>query len=153
MHPYKPGHSEATMRVTSFTLFCALFVASPAVAQNQDDIGTAYAHIGWAWKNHGGCSQVDICFLHFDKWVGTIRFDDGIEISAWPRIWRGDKSAHECIVQARAALHDGQIGLAVAWVMASQIHNPDVYRWMRDHPGAVKAALVKCDHPEASCHS
>lgn len=107
--------------------------ANPAVEH-------AYSHILWAWNDHGPCTRFWICLTYVNS-VG-IRWENG-EVTPTFAVWRGARSAHECIQNAKDALSAGNPGLAVEWVMASQVHNPPVKQWLHDHPDAVVAALQR----------
>ena len=69
-------------------------------------------------------------------------FSNG-SFSSHVTIYRDGKSAHSCIQSALDALNESppKPGVAVEWVMASQIHNRPVFDWLKNHPDAVVAAL------------
>jgi len=122
--------------------------ADPSAA----DIQNAYKNELWAWNDHGRCSRLLLCATYFDAWGANITFSDG-SIVPFAHVQRLTTSAHDCIQNAKNALRgkppagngdQGEPpnkGLAVQWVMASQIHNPPLKEWMRTHPDAVIAAL------------
>jgi len=105
----------------------------------QTDIQKAYQNELWAWNDNGPCSQFLLCATYFDSWGVNLTFSDG-SVAPFAHVQRLTTSAHDCIQNAKNAL-PGQKGLAVEWVMASQIHNPDLLNWMKNHPDAVIAAL------------
>jgi hypothetical protein len=118
----------------------------PATTQKLDatnavdpDVAFARSHIDWADGNNGPCSNFWLCVTYIDH--ASITFKDG-DFGVRVGIWRGNTSAHDCIVNAKQALKEGNRGLAVEWVMAAQIHNPPVKDWLRTHPDAVVAALA-----------
>ena len=102
------------------------------------DVAFAFSNIQWANGNTGPCTQFWLCLTYINE-VG-IKFSDG-NFGPTIGVWRGLSSAHDCIQNAKHALSEGKKGLAVEWVMASQIHNPPVKDWLRDHGDAVVAAL------------
>jgi hypothetical protein len=78
----------------------------------------------------------------------ALTFNDG-SIVPFAHEQRLKASAHDCIVNARAALERGDRGLAVQWVMASYLRNDAFRSWIGDHPDTVVAALQRCcDKPE-----
>lgn len=113
---------------------------SPGVPGN-DDVATALTHIRWAWNDHGPCTRFILCATYFDH-VEIRFFENGrFVFKSAPTIRRWDKSAHDCIKEAKKAVSRFEYPLAVEWVMASQIHNPPVKEWLRTHGDAVIAAL------------
>jgi hypothetical protein len=88
----------------------------------------------------------DFCCAYFDSFGVNITFSDG-SIAPFAHVYRLFKSAHDCIVEAKRALAGSppstppDRGLAVQWVMATQIHNRPELDWLRTHPDAVIAAL------------
>jgi hypothetical protein len=88
----------------------------------------------------------DFCCAYFDSFGVNITFSDG-SIAPFAHVYRLFKSAHDCIVEAKRALAGRppstppDRGLAVQWVMATQIHNRPELDWLRTHPDAVIAAL------------
>jgi hypothetical protein len=111
--------------------------SSEALAASPDEV-EASNHIVWAWNNHGPCTQAVLCATYVDHF--GITFKDG-SFGAFIKVQRLTTSAHDCIVQAKKAKAEGNRGLAVEWVMASQIHNRGAYVWLRDHADAVITAL------------
>jgi hypothetical protein len=111
------------------------------------DLETAWGAVRWSWGNDAPCSNIKLCATHIDNI--TIIFGV-IPIDLKHLVQRLTTSAHDCIVNAKKALMgingDGQNpdhGLAVAWVMASQIHNKPMYDWLRTHGDAVLQALYR----------
>jgi hypothetical protein len=103
-----------------------------------DDVQNALMHVSWAWGNHGPCTRFFLCLFYIDH--VEFRWTDG-SVSFGPRIQRLTTSAHDCIQNAKNAVQRGEKPLAVEWVMASQIHNPPAWEWLRTHPDAVITAL------------
>lgn len=113
------------------------------IVDNDDQI--AFSAISWAWGNTGPCTRFILCATYIGNF--EITFSDG-SIGFNKIIQRLTTSAHDCIANAKKALlgpkGDGRNpdrGLAVGWVMASQIHNRPVYDWLRNHGDAVIRAL------------
>lgn len=106
------------------------------VASN--DVDNALTHIRWAWSDNGPCTRFVLCATYIDE-VG-ISFTNG-NFGPFIKIQRLTNSAHDCIQHAKDELVQGHRGVAVEWVIASQIHNPPVYDWLRAHPDAVVTAL------------
>lgn len=106
------------------------------------DVQFAYSNILWAWNNNGPCSNFLLCWTYFDSFGVNITFGDG-SIAPFAHVYRDGKSAHSCIQAAKDALsaNPPNRGLAVEWVMASQIHNKGVFEWLKNHPDAVVQAL------------
>jgi hypothetical protein len=110
-----------------------------------NDVDTAWLHIRWAWGNNGPCSNFLLCWTYIDS--AGIEFSNG-HFGPFVKIYRDGKSAHACIQAALDALYpndpqhvSSDRGLAVEWVMASQIHNRPVFDWLRTHGDAVITAL------------
>ena len=112
--------------------------SSVSIARDSD-VDEAYKHIKWAWDNHGPCTRLFLCLTYINE-VG-ITFSSPGGFGPFAQIWRGNTSAHDCIQNAKDHLAAGHRGIAVEWVMASQIHNPPVKDWLRTHPDAVVEAL------------
>lgn len=119
-----------------------LGLAAPAHAQSRAEISEAVHRVRWAWNNRGPCADAALCATPFDTFGARIRFRDGTE-APFVKMQRSTVSAHECIRHAKEALARGDRGMAVQWVMASQLHNPPVRDWLRDNPDAVIAALAR----------
>ena len=112
---------------------------------NSDDVSTAYVGVLWAWNDNSPCSQILLCATYIGNF--EITFGNG-GLGFTGVVQRITTSAHDCIKNAKDALmgqnKDGvnpDRGLAVAWVMASQIHNKPYYEWLKTHGDAVVAAL------------
>jgi len=112
-------------------------VLSPLSVHASDD-DEALKHVVWAWNDSGPCKRTALCATYINH-VG-ISFKDG-DLGIAVKIQRLTTSAHDCIANAKEAKRKGNRALAVEWVMASQIHNEPVKRWLRDHGDAVLAAL------------
>lgn len=117
----------------------------PNMSIAEDDVQVAYQGIIWAWNNHGPCTRFVLCATYIGNF--EITFGDG-KIGFSKLVQRLTTSAHNCIQNAKNALlgdnHNGinpDRGLAVAWVMASQIHNKPYYEWLKEHGDAVIKAL------------
>lgn len=109
-----------------------------AIQQSDDEI--AWTGVAWAWGNDGPCTQTWMCMTHVGNF--EISFSDG-NFGFGKVVHRMGNSAHDCIQNAKDAMkppHPDR-GLAVAWVMASQIHNKPYYEWLRLHGDAVLNAL------------
>ncbi len=133
----------------------AIFALSPAHAQSDStaagsgqeiterDIKTVLAEITSAWRNYDPCVPHSACDAYFESFGVALTFNDGA-IVPFAHVQRLMASAHDCIVNARAALERGDRGLAVQWVMASYNHQDAFRAWLGDHPDTVIAALARC---------
>lgn len=126
--------SDALKRATGMSR-----VRATATADGNDDVNHALLHVQWAANDRGSCKRALKCLTHFNS-VG-VTFKDG-SFGPFAKVWRGMRSGRSCIENALAALKRGQRGLAVEWVMASQVHNDPVRRWLHEHPDAVIGALI-----------
>ena len=130
------------IRIGMLTLLSTIATGtSVASSPSEADIQNAYGNEMWAWKDNGPCSQFKLCAKYFDSFGVNITFGDG-SVSPFAHVQRLTTSAHDCIQKAK----DNRLkdkGLAVEWVMASQIHNKPLMEWMRTHPDAVIAALAR----------
>jgi hypothetical protein len=108
----------------------------------QGDVKKALAEIKNSWRNYDHCDGSKLCSDYFDSFGVGLTFSDG-QIAPFTHTRRLTASAHDCIVNARAALDHGDRGMAVQWVMASE---PSSTRrsWLGDHPDAVIEALHHC---------
>lgn len=106
------------------------------------DLETSRLHVNWAWSDDGQCTNVVVCWTYIDG--AGIAFSNG-RVGPFVQIVRNGKSAHSCIQPALDALNGSPSnpGLAVEWVMASQIHNRPVFDWLKAHADAVIAALLQ----------
>jgi hypothetical protein len=107
------------------------------------DVKKALTEIRTSWRDFNTCDRSDVCSAYFDTYGVAITFGDG-SIAPFSHLRRRTLSAHDCIVNARAALEQKDRGLAVQWVMASQAVHPQLRAWMGDHPDAVVEALSHC---------
>jgi hypothetical protein len=141
----------------ALTLVCAL---SPANAQgdstsqstdsgvSEKDIKTVLIELRAAWRDYAPCEPHSVCDAYFESYGVALTFNDG-SIVPFAHEQRHKVSAHDCIVNARAALERGDRGLAVQWVMASYLRNDPFRSWIGDHPDTVIAALQRCcDKPQ-----
>lgn len=126
--------------VLSSVLVLSTSAATPH--RGPSDVDEALRHVNWAWNNNTPCTRTALCATYFDAWGVDIRFADG-SVVPFARLQRLTTSAHDCIAKAREYLGNGDRGMAVQWVMASQIHNEAVRKWMKRHPDAVIGALKR----------
>jgi hypothetical protein len=137
------------MRVPRSVLaaLCAVTLAatlSPAAAQSDDaDLKKALSEVKVAWRDYENCARAKLCSVYFDTFGVGITFSDGT-IAPFSQVQRLFASHHECIQNARAALEHGDKALAVQWVMAAEIPDPQGRDWLGEHPDAVIEALRRC---------
>lgn len=136
-----PDTSYAGLREMVKNFDPTLFELSESISIASSDVEIATAHIRWAWGNYGPCTRFPLCATYIGNF--EIVFSDG-NISFRNIVQRLTTSAHDCIANAKNALGRNDRGLAVAWVMASQIHNSPVYDWLKNHGDAVITALRSC---------
>ena len=113
------------------------------VVVSDADVKKALTEIRTSWRDFNTCDRSDVCSAYFDTFGVALTFGDG-SIAPFSHLRRRTLSAHDCIVNARAALEQKDRGLAVQWVMASQAERPQLRAWMGDHPDAVIEALSHC---------
>jgi hypothetical protein len=111
-----------------------------AVAIPDEDLKEAATEIRRSWHDYDKCTHSKICYSYFESFGVGITFADG-EIVPFAHVQRLTASRHDCIVNAREAADHGNRGMAVQWVMASQITDPLDRNWLGDHPDAVLQAL------------
>lgn len=118
---------------------------APAASILSSDLETAYLYVKWAWDDTGPCSQEPLCSTYIGNFEITF---NGSMVGFRQVVARLGISAHACIVNAKKSLlgpkkdgYNPNYGLAVAWVMASQIHNKAVSEWIRNHGDATIRAL------------
>jgi hypothetical protein len=111
-----------------------------AVAIPDEDLKEAASKIRRSWHDYNKCTHSKICYSYFDSFGVGITFADG-EIVPFAHVQRLTASKHDCIVNAREAADHGNRGVAVQWVMASQMTEPLDRNWVGDHPDAVLQAL------------
>jgi hypothetical protein len=104
------------------------------------DIKKAISHIRHAWGSGAPCPNVERCAAYFEAFGAALTFNDGT-IAPLAHEQRLNRSAHDCIQEARAALHRGDRALAVQWVMAAHMDVPLTRNWLADHPDAVLEGL------------
>jgi len=122
-----------------------------AVALNTDEDQLAWEGIWWAWNDDGPCTKEWLC----KTYIGNFSiFYNGHWNPFSQLVQRWTTSAHDCMTNALDALkikHSGEKnesqeidhGLAIAWAMASQIHNEPYKEWQRTHGDAVIRALLR----------
>jgi hypothetical protein len=114
--------------------------AATAVAIPADDLKKAGSEIRASWHDYDKCTRSKVCSSYFESFGVGLTFGDG-EIVPFAHVQRLTASRHDCIVNARDALDHGNRGMAVQWVMASQMLEPLDRNWLGDHPDAVLEAL------------
>lgn len=120
--------------------------AAPAVSNSapaeipKADIKQAISHIRRAWGSDAPCSRVERCATYFESFAAALTFNDG-SIVPLAHEHRLNRSGHDCIQEARAAVAQGKRALAVQWVMAAYVDNPLARNWLADHPDAVLEGL------------
>ena len=114
--------------------------AATAVSIPADDLKKAGSEIRASWHDYDKCTRSKVCSSYFESFGVGLTFGDG-EIVPFAHVQRLTASRHDCIVNARDALDHGNRGMAVQWVMASQMLEPLDRNWLGDHPDAVLAAL------------
>ena len=114
--------------------------ASTAVSVPGEDLKKAASEIRGSWRDYDKCTRSKVCSSYFESFGVGITFGDG-EIVPFAHVQRLTASRHDCIVNARDALDHGNRGMAVQWVMASQMLEPLDRNWLGDHPDAVLEAL------------
>jgi hypothetical protein len=107
-----------------------------------NDVKKALTEIKSSWRTYDHCDRAKLCFDYFDSFGVGLTFNDGV-IAPFTHTQRLKASAHDCIVNARAALEHGDRGMAVQWVMAAEMSNT-LRTWLGDHPDAVIEALHHC---------
>jgi len=156
---YSRFHERTAMTVLRSALgtLSALIMAfglSAAHAQSavsEGDITTVLREMRSAWSDYAPCEIHRICNAYFESYGVALTFNDGA-IIPFAHVQRQLASAHDCIVNARAALERGDRGLAVQWVMASYVHEDAFRAWMGDHPDTVLAALQRIASSKAVFH-
>jgi len=106
------------------------------------DVKKAAAQILRAWNNTALCWDTVRCAAWFSSFGTALTFNDGTMVPL-AHEHRLSLSGRECIQHARAALHEGNRGLAVQWVMASHLEDPLIRNWLADHPDAVLEGLQR----------
>jgi hypothetical protein len=107
------------------------------------DLKQALSEVRAAWRDYEKCARSKMCSAYFESFGVGITFNDGTIVS-FAHVQRLTASRHDCIVNAHDALDRGDLGMAVQWVMASQMQEPLDRNWLGDHPDAVIAALRRC---------
>lgn len=128
----------------ALTTMAALFpLTAQSDAVSDADVKKALTEIRTSWRDFNTCDRSDVCSAYFDTFGVALSFGDG-SIAPFSHLRRRTLSEHDCIVNARAALEQKDRGLAVQWVMASEVEHPQLRAWMGDHPDAVIEALHHC---------
>jgi hypothetical protein len=122
-----------------------LAIAGPASSAPipDDDLKKALSEIRSSWRDYEKCARSKMCSTYFESFGVGLTFNDGTLVS-FAHVQRLTASRHDCIVNARDALDRGDLGMAVQWVMASQMQEPLDRNWLGDHPDAVIEALRRC---------
>ena len=117
---------------------------APAVtAVSPEESKKALKAVRRSWVNFNVCDRANVCGTYFDTFGVALSFNDGT-ITPLAHERRRTLSGHDCIINARESLQHGDKGLAVQWVMASEIDDLQLRAWMGDHPDAVIEALQHC---------
>lgn len=114
--------------------------ASASVPVPKADVRKAISHIRHAWGSVAPCAGTERCAAYFESFGAALTFNDG-SLVPLAHEQRLNRSAHDCIQEARAALHRGDRALAVQWVMAAHMDVPLIRNWLADHPDAVLEGL------------
>ena len=104
------------------------------------DVKKAISHIRHAWGSRAPCAGTERCAVYFESFGAALTFNDGTLVPL-AHEQRLNRSAHDCILEAREALHRGDRALAVQWVMAAHMEVPLTRNWLADHPDAVLEGL------------
>lgn len=143
--PTKETADTAKLLKISISKVAAISDA-PLMSVLDNDVQFAYVNELWAWNDHSNCKRIALCFTYIGNF--EITFSNG-KVGFNKIVQRVTTSAHDCIQNAKNALlgqdNDGKNpdrALAVAWIMASQIHNKAVYEWYRTHGDATLKALA-----------
>ena len=104
------------------------------------DIRKAVSRIHRAYRKNVPCRDVAHCATYFDSFGAALTFNDGT-IAPFVHEQRLERSDHDCIQEARAALSRGDRALAVQWAMAAYMDDPLTRNWLGDHPDAVLEGL------------
>jgi hypothetical protein len=114
--------------------------ARASAAVPKADVKKAISHIRHAWGSRAPCVGTERCAAYFESFGAALTFNDGTLVPL-AHEQRLNRSAHDCILEARAALQRGERALAVQWVMAAHIEVPLTRNWLADHPDAVLEGL------------
>ena len=135
----QPASPPPATSAPSQVLAPATNVSTPVVIP-ADDLKQAESEIRASWHDYEKCAHSKVCSAYFESFGVGITFGDG-EIVPFAHLQRLTTSRHDCIQNARDAATRGDRGLAVQWVMASQMLEPLDRNWLGDHPDAVLEAL------------
>src|SRR5690242_18681249 len=100
--------------LATFSALMIAFALSDVRAQSESDIKTILIDLKSAWRDYAPCEIHRICDAYFESYGVALTFNDGT-IIPFAHVQRLMASAHECLVNARAALERGDRGLAVQW--------------------------------------
>ena len=123
--------------------------ATPSISQPQitaaaeADLEMASRYIKAAWSDYSHCRLLSACNADFESFGVAITFGDG-SFTPFSRVQRLTATSHDCIVNAKAYLKQGDKSLAVQWTMASRTENTRVRDWLGNHPDAVLEVLRHC---------
>ena len=104
------------------------------------DTRKAISRLRRAYRKTVPCRDTTHCATYFDSFGAALTFNDGT-IAPFVHEQRLERSDHDCIQEARAALSRGDRALAVQWAMAAYIDDPLTRNWFADHPDAVLEGL------------
>jgi hypothetical protein len=131
--------AEADVAAAANAPSVATSASAPAPVPKAD-VRKAAAQIRRAWSSTALCWDTVRCAAWFSSFGTALTFNDGTLVSL-AHEQRLSLSGRECIQHARAALREGNRGLAVQWVMASHLDDPLIRNWLADHPDAVLEGL------------
>ena len=114
--------------------------ASAPTPVSKADIRKAASRIHRAYRKNVPCRDVAHCATYFDSFGAALTFNDGT-LAPFVHEQRLERSDHDCIQEARAALSRGDRALAVQWAMAAYMDDPLTRNWLGDHPDAVVEGL------------
>jgi len=114
--------------------------ASAPAPVSKTDIKKAIARIRRAYRSNVPCRDDVRCANYFESFGVALTFNDGT-IAPFAHEQRLERSARDCIQEARTAWRGGNRALAVQWVMAAYMDDPLTRNWLADHPDAVLEAL------------
>ena len=118
----------------------AAAAASAPTPVSKADVKKAISRMLRAYRIKVPCRDVARCATYFESFGVALTFSDGT-IAPFAHEQRLERSAHDCIQEARAARREGNRALAVQWVMAAYMDDPLTRNWLADHPDAVLEGL------------
>jgi hypothetical protein len=116
-----------SMRGAGTLLYFAVDPTPPPQQPSSPPRSPVREHIMWMWNGRGACLKPECVFYVVEAKFG-VQFQNG---SFGPLIgftFRGFKSPHDCVTSAQDELRQGHQGMAIAWLQAGQLHNPDAQR-------------------------